>query len=50
MAIFDKLYPRENDISFFLEVYEPETDGERIYQQAKRDGKIIEEFESKIQK
>ena len=49
VAIFDKLFPRENDISFFLEVYEPETDGEKIYQQAKKDGKIIEEFESQIQ-
>lgn len=48
VMIFDKLFPRENDISFFLEVYEPETDGEKIYQQAKKDGKIIEEFESKI--
>lgn len=49
VSIFDRLFPRENDISFFLEVYEPETDGEKIYQQAKRDGKIIEEFESKIE-
>lgn len=50
VSIFDRLFPHENDISFFLEVYEPETDGEKIYQQAKRDGKIIEEFESKIQR
>ena len=49
VAIFDKLFPRENDISFFLEVYEPETDGEKIYQQAKKDGKIIVEFEAQIQ-
>lgn len=48
VAIFDRLFPHENDISFFLESYEPETDGEKIYQQAVKDGKIIEEFESKI--
>ena len=38
----------EKDIDRFLDVYEPETDGEKIYQQAVRDGQIIEEFDSEI--
>lgn len=50
VEIFPKLFPDEDDISFFLDIYEPETDGEKIYQQAKKDGKIIDEFESKIDK
>ena len=43
-----KLFPLEKDIDRFLDVYEPETDGEKIYQQAVRDGQIIEEFDSEI--
>lgn len=46
LSIFPKLFPLENDINRFLDIYEPETDGEKIYQQAVRDGQIIEEFDS----
>lgn len=48
LSIFPKLFPLENDINRFLDIYEPETDGEKIYQQAVRDGQIIEEFDSEI--
>lgn len=48
LSIFPKLFPMEKDIDRFLDVYEPETDGEKIYQQAVRDGQIIEEFDSEI--
>lgn len=46
--IFPELFPDEDDIEEFLDIYEPETDGEKIYQRAKKDGKIIDEFVSKI--
>lgn len=45
-SIFEKLFPLERDIHHFLEVYEPETDGEKIYQQAVKDGQLIDEFDS----
>ena len=48
LQVFPVLFPNEQDIDLFLEVYEPETDGEKLYQQALLDGQIIEEFESKI--
>ena len=48
LSIFPKLFPLEKDIDRFLDVYEPETDGEKIYQQAVRDGQIIDEFDSEI--
>lgn len=48
LSIFPKLFPLENDINRFLDIYEPETDGEKICQQAVRDGQIIEEFDSEI--
>jgi len=48
LSIFPKLFPTENDIDRFLCVYEPETDGEKIYQQAVRDEQIIDEFDSEI--
>lgn len=47
-SIFEKLFPTEKDIDHFLEVYEPETDGEKIYQQAVKDGQLIDEFDSAI--
>ena len=46
IAVFTELFPHEKDINLFLEVYEPETHGEMIYQQAKKDGQIIAEYES----
>lgn len=46
--IFESLFLSETDFDDFLDTYVPEEDGEKIYQRAKKDGKIIEEFESKI--
>ena len=48
LSIFPKLFPLESDFNRFLDVYEPETDGEKIYQQAVRDEQIIDEFDSEI--
>ena len=48
LYIFPKLFPAEHDIYHFLNVYEPETDGEKIYQQAVRDKQIIEEYDTEI--
>ena len=42
ISIFYEIFPNEN-IHDFLDYYEPEKDGEMIYQRAKADGKIIEE-------
>lgn len=44
LEIFPELFPNAEDPDEFLDIYEPETDGEMIYQRAKKDGKIIEEF------
>ena len=43
--IFQELFSEEykGDLENFLDVYEPESEGELIYQRAKADGKIIEE-------
>ena len=48
MSIFSELFPHEKDINTFLDVYIPESDGEKIYRRALNDGKIIEEGFSKI--
>ncbi len=42
-SIFDELFPEEESMDEFLEGYEPETDGEKIYQRALKDGKIVSE-------
>ncbi len=42
-SIFDELFPEEESMDEFLETYEPETDGEKIYQRALQDGKITSE-------
>lgn len=42
----------EGEITFFpymehfLDIYEPETDGEKIYQKAKQDCRLIKEFDT----
>ena len=43
--IFLELFPCE-DFDEFIDWYEPETDGEKIYQKALADGEIIDEFET----
>lgn len=48
VSIFSTLFPDKNDIDLFLEVYEPESDGEKIYRQALEDGQVLDEFESAI--
>ncbi len=42
-SIFDELFPNEKSMDEFLEVYEPETNGEKIYQRAVKDGKVTSE-------
>lgn len=44
IKIFKELFPKENDVEDFLDVYCPETDGEKMYQRALKDNKIIDEF------
>ncbi len=44
--IFPKLFPDKTDLNLFLETYEPETEGEKIYRQALLDDAVIEEFET----
>lgn len=42
--VFKKLFSdKYKNLNDFLDVYEPETEGELIYQRAKADGEIIEE-------
>lgn len=42
--IFKELFSDDyKDLNSFLDIYEPEIEGELIYQRAKADGKIIEE-------
>ena len=41
--IFSELFPNEN-LDEFLDWYEPETDGEKIYQKALSDGETMLEF------
>jgi hypothetical protein len=43
LSIFSELFPNERSLEDFLDVYEPETDGEKIYQRALADGKLIED-------
>lgn len=45
-TIFNKLFPEEQNVEIFLDVYEPEYDGEKIYQQALLDNQIITEFDT----
>lgn len=45
-SIFPVFFLDEHDMNDFLDVYEPETDGEAIYRKALVDGKIIEEFDT----
>lgn len=50
-SIFPDLFPVAFERAIFmfedfLDIYEPETDGEKIYQQALKDGKIIKEFDT----
>lgn len=49
LSIFPVLFSDENDIDLFLEVYEPESDGEKIYRQALEDGQLLDEFESVVE-
>jgi len=42
--IFPELFPNTLSVGHFLTWYIPEEDGEKIYLQAKADGKIIEEY------
>ena len=43
--LFDKHFVDEYDsLNEFLEVYEPETEGEFIYQEAIKDSALIEDF------
>ena len=44
--IFKTLFPEEQDPDTFLDVYEPECDGEKIYQQALLDNQIVTEFDT----
>ena len=46
LEIFFELFPDEKDVEKFLSTYRPETDGERIFQRARNDRKIVEEFVS----
>jgi hypothetical protein len=43
--LFNKEYAdKYNSLDEFLDVYEPETDGEFIYQKAIEDGVLVEDF------
>lgn len=43
--LFDKTYADEYDsLDEFIDVYEPEVDGEFIYQQAIKDGVLVEDL------
>lgn len=43
--LFDKVYAdRYNSLDEFLDVYEPEVDGEFIYREAIKDGALVEDF------
>ena len=44
--IFKTLFPEEQNPDTFLDVYEPECDGEKIYQQALLDNQIVTEFDT----
>ena len=45
MELYDKTYGNQyNSLDEFLDVYEPETDGDFIYQQAVKDDVLIEDF------
>lgn len=45
IELYNKTYANKyNSLEEFLDVYEPETDGEFIYQQAVKDDVIIEDF------
>lgn len=48
-SIFPKLFPDESCSALFLETYEPETDGEKLYGRARIDDAIIEEFETRYE-
>ena len=37
-------YPKESTLEEFLDVYEPERDGEFVYQVAKRNGELVEDL------
>ncbi len=43
--IFEEMFQDEYDtLSFFLDIYEPEDEGERIYQRAIADGELIQDL------
>ena len=43
--LYDKKYANEYDsIDEFTDLYEPETDGEFVYQEAIKDGVLVEDF------
>lgn len=44
ISIFHELFPDEDDIDDFLDSYEPEADGEKIYERALADGKLKEDL------
>lgn len=47
LSIFNELFG-EQDINIFLDCYVPEEDGEKLYQRAKLECEIIEEFISPL--
>lgn len=48
LSVFPILFPEQFDPQAFLKKYNPITQGERIYQRAKEDHQIIEEYNAEV--